>query len=147
MAEIIGETLRRWRAAQGLTLGGLALKSGLAASTLSRWEAAKRRPNLHELEVALDALKVTPQQRIEALLRLETSHAALRLRELCGDAPPTAGDLLRAMRGRLHLTQAETACRIGVTQTMLAKWERSEDWPSAVERLTALCQVIAGASG
>lgn len=138
MARQLGDVLREWRTARGLTLGALAMKAGVHASTLSRWETGRWQPGVPELEAVLKALGATAAQRRSALHHLEAPRAVQRVRAEAGESPPAAGDLLRAMRLRRNMTQADVAERIGATQSVLAKWERSEDWPSA-ERLHALC--------
>jgi transcriptional regulator with XRE-family HTH domain len=115
----------------------LAFEAGVGKSTLSEWENGRSRPSLRELESVLACLKVTPQQRRVALQTLQAPRAIVRLAAE-GDRPPVAGDLLHAMRLRRGLTQSELARSIGGTQGMVAKWERSEDWPSP-ERLYAVC--------
>jgi transcriptional regulator with XRE-family HTH domain len=113
------------------------MKAGVAKSTLSEWENGRTRPRMSELESALSALQVTPEQRKQALATIQAPRAIARLAAE-GDRRPVAGDLLRAMRLRRKLTQAELAQLAGVTQGMIAKWERSEDWPSP-QRLHAVC--------
>lgn len=130
--------VRQWRTRRGLTLGALALKTGANKSTLSRWEAGKRQPSTPELEAVLDALGVSDGQRTEAWERINAPRALHRLRDLTPEGPPASGDLLRAMRLRTRRTQEETARRVGVAQSAVARWERGESWPSP-ERLQALC--------
>jgi transcriptional regulator with XRE-family HTH domain len=45
------------------------------------------------------------------------------------------------MRLRRRRTQAEVASEVGISQATLAKWEATEDWPSA-QRLHALCHAL-----
>jgi transcriptional regulator with XRE-family HTH domain len=134
----IAALLRDWRQQRGLSQGGLARNAGVSTSTLSRWEAGRRQPSMPELERVLAALRVPEPQRLAALKAVQAPRALISVQEQAGDSPPVTGDLLRAMRLRRGWTQAALASRIGVRQGMLAKWERSQDWPGA-ERLQALC--------
>lgn len=124
---------------RGLSLHATALRAGVAASTLSRWESGKRSPSIPELEATLAALNVGEAERSEILRCVDAPRALRRLRG--GDEPsaglPVGGDLLRAMRVRQGLTQAQTARAVGATQSQIAKWEKSEAWPDT-ERLHAL---------
>ena len=72
---------------------------------------------------------------------MEAPRAVKRLRDVVDISPPVSGDLLRAMRMRRGWTQQATAKRAGIAQGTLARWERTEDWPSA-ERLHTLCYVL-----
>jgi transcriptional regulator with XRE-family HTH domain len=138
--------LSAWRQSRGWSKSTLAQRAGVASSTLSRWESGKRTPSLPELEAVLDALEVSPEQRSRALQQMDAPRAVLRLRRESDLTPPVSGDLLRAMRLRRGLTQAELAQQIGVSQGRLGKWERSEDWPST-ERLHALCYALKARPG
>jgi transcriptional regulator with XRE-family HTH domain len=136
----IGTRLKQWRTERSLSLSGLAIKAGIGKATLSRWEAGKTLPRIAELEAVLAALSVSSARRQEALLSLEAPRALQRLRESEPDVP-LSGDLLRAMRLRRRRTQAEVASEVGISRATLAKWEATEDWPSA-QRLHALCYVL-----
>jgi transcriptional regulator with XRE-family HTH domain len=116
------------------------MKAGIGKATLSRWEAGRTLPRITELERVLDALNVSTARRQEALFCLQAPRALERLRQASQDVP-LRGDLLRAMRLRLRRTQVEVAAEIGVSQSTLARWEATEDWPS-VERLHALCYAL-----
>ncbi len=141
MTSHLGDMLRNWRLQRKLSLGAFSLKSGVHKSTLSRWEAGQSQPRLSELEQVLAALEAGSLWRRQALAALEAPRAVARLRtedNLKQTAPPTGGDLLRAMRLRQGLTLTEIAQRIGVASSILSRWERGEQWPDAA-RLHALC--------
>lgn len=140
MAEPIGELLREWRTKRGLSLGALAQQTALNKSTLSRWESGKVAPRLHEIERVLGAIDVSSEQRKQVLSALESPRAVQTLAKE-GDSPPVAGDLLRAMRLRRGMTQAQAAERAGVAQSMVARWERSDDRPTD-EHLHSLCWAL-----
>ncbi len=142
------------RRSRGLSLRRLAQSAGVSHDALGAWERGERLPRLPELEAALAALGVAPAERLRliallpvprALRRARTTDAAETGRWAGAAGPlPGGGDLLRAMRSRRGLTQAEAARAAGVGQGRLALWERSEDWP-ATERLHRLCFAL-GAS-
>jgi transcriptional regulator with XRE-family HTH domain len=134
----VGVLLRRWRGERNFSLSDLARASGVSSSTLSRWESGRTRPRALELETVLDVLRVPDPYRLEARTRLNRPRALRLLAESVGPPPPVSGDLLRALRMRAGRTQTEVAAAIGVQQGTLAKWERSECWPSP-ERLQSLC--------
>lgn len=141
----IGKLLQTWREAKGLSRRGAALKAGLGKSTLAYWEAGQRSPSVPELNALLDALNVSAAQRVEALSALNLPRGEQAIHRLeqqgVGTAPPCRSDLLRAMRLRAGLTQAETAVRSGVAQSAISRWERGADFPSH-EHLHALCYVL-----
>lgn len=138
--EPISDLLRKWRTEREFSLRSLSQQAAIGKSTLSDWERGKAEPRLHELERVLSAMGVSQTQRKQALGRLEAPGALQRLaRE--GDSPPVAGDMLRAMRVRCGMTQERAAQLAGASQSMIARWERSEDRPSE-ERLHALCRAL-----
>jgi transcriptional regulator with XRE-family HTH domain len=141
MASPLGELLKAWRTAKGLSLEALFRRSGISGATVSRWETGRTQPRLAELSAVLTALGVSDAQKRQVWTLIEAPRAVQQLRRAEGDAPPVGGDLLRAMRLRQGWTQQEAATRTGVTQGTLGKWERSEDWPST-ERLHALCAML-----
>lgn len=141
MTSPVGALLKAWRKSQKLTGKNLARQSGIDPTTLWRWESGQTQPRIAELEAVLTALNATPLQRQEALAYIEAPRAVQRLREVAGSRPAVRGDLLRALRLRRGWTQQETAQRARIAQGTLARWERTEDWPS-VERLHTLCYVL-----
>ena len=141
MTSSIGNFIKAWRKAKKFTGKNLAHQAGISRTTLSRWEAGQTQPRMTELEAVLLVLEVSPAQRLEALSHMEAPRAIKLLREVGGEACPVRGDLLRIMRLRRGWTQQETAKRTGIAQSTLARWERTEDWPSA-ERLQLLCHAL-----
>lgn len=141
MPERLGILLQEWRTERGLTLRGLALKSGVGKSTLAYWEAGARQPSVAELETVLQALRATPSERMQAYSLLSAPRALRRLRELSPLAVPTGGDLLRAMRSRQGWSQAHLAGLLGVRQSTVTRWERDEMRPDG-ERFDRLCTVL-----
>jgi len=138
------------RHGRGLSLRRLAGLANVSHDALGAWERGARLPRLPELEAALTALGVVPAERCRLIALLPVPRALRHFRhpEAAPDGwgreaglRPGAGDLLRAMRGRGGLTQAEAAKAVGVSQGRLAEWERSGDWPDA-GRLRALCAAL-----
>ncbi len=144
MMETVGNKLRTRRQSGGLSLEALAQRAGVGKSTLSAWENGKALPRLAELEAVGAALGWSASERREILGLLDAPRAVQMLRQAEGIGPPVGGDLLRAMRLRMRRTQQDVAAQIGVSQSTLAKWERSEDWPAS-ERLHALCFALKAA--
>jgi transcriptional regulator with XRE-family HTH domain len=147
-SDTLGTLLRQWRERRGLSQSALAQRAGVAASTVSRWESGRTSPNLPELEAGLRALDVPPEHARQALRLLKTPRAQRRLQQVArisAAASPTisapgGGELLRAMRLRRAMTQAQLAALLGVSQNFIARWERSrgEVWPDTA-RLQELC--------
>ena len=81
-------------------------------------------------ESVLEALLVPCTEREDLFKRLDSPKALRLVQHPTGQLPPLRGDLLRAMRLRKGLTQAEVARRLGITQGMLAKYGPA---PSAEE--------------
>ncbi|MBC8141257.1 MAG: helix-turn-helix transcriptional regulator [Armatimonadetes bacterium] len=135
--------LRPLREAANMSLGKLALLSGVNKSTISRWEGGKTAPRRTELRAVCDALGI-PLVRREALMQ---SLGVLPEPLVSANAVPmpVSGDLLRALRYRRGLTQSQAARRAGITSSVLSKWESGDDWP-ADDRMHALCFVL-GATG
>lgn len=145
MEPILANFLHGVRQSRGLSIREAARRAGIAASTLSRWEAGSNSPCLPELEALLRALNVTPDQ-IECTLGLV--HSARAVRRLvwepdkldAGPHAPTTGDLLLAMRGRAGLSCAEVAECVGVTPSTVSRWERGafSPGPAALARMCGL---------
>ena len=141
MANLLGERLRACRRARGLTLGALALRTGLATSTLSRWESGAFQPGMAELETTLTVLDVSATERMTLLPLVKAPRTVHHLRHAAAELLPASGDLLRAMRLRKGWTQEQTARLAGVSQATLARWERTEVWPNLLH-LHTLCTVL-----
>lgn len=126
--------MQKLRQARKLSLRALADGAGVSASTLSRWEAGQRRPSIPELENVLRALGATATER-RSVLRSIAAPRALRILRAANPAAQSlyigGGELLRAMRRRRGVTQAQVARAVGVTQTQIARWENCDAWPEA----------------
>lgn len=145
------EQMTALRHRRGFSVRHLARQAGLSHDAVGAWERGERLPHLPELEAALTALGAEPAERCRIIALVPAPRAVRHARETAaggwsgGVVPmPGGGNLLRAMRGRRGLTQAEAAKATGISQGRLACWERSENWPT-VERLHRLCFVL-GAS-
>jgi transcriptional regulator with XRE-family HTH domain len=114
-------------------------------SALSRWESGKRMPRIPELQAVLTALDATPAQRALVLSHMDSPRALGIIREAAAGmglfAPPTMGDLLKAMRLRTHASQDQLASRIGVNRATVARWELGQRLPTRGE-LEALCAAL-----
>src|SRR5579871_6714188 len=114
MQNRIGPFLLDLRRARQMSLGQLAARAHVAASTLSRWETGAYQPRLPELEAVLTALCASPEQRERALGLLDAPRGVQRLRveaeEVAAErgddpvVPICGGDLLRALRKRRGLS-------------------------------------------
>ncbi|HLV79400.1 MAG TPA: helix-turn-helix transcriptional regulator [Chthonomonadaceae bacterium] len=133
------------RTERGWSLGQLARQAGLSKAALSQWEAGRRQPRVAELEAVLDVLEASPTQRARAFAGIAAPRAVRHLRQKSVHGglgpPPTAGDLLQALRLRQGCTQAEAAARVGVNDSSVARWERGERLPST-EQMQALCYAL-----
>lgn len=144
-AATLGQQLQLWRLRHGLSLGGLALRSGVHKSTLSRWERDLQQPQVQEFTLLLSALNISDPERMACWRHFDTPRAALyrkddtaALRSLGG------GELLRALRLRAGIRQDDAARSVGVTRALLSRWERGERWPDS-DKLQTLCYTL-GAS-
>lgn len=122
----LSQLLRETREQAGLSLGKLALRSGVNKATLSRWEKDLTAPRIPELTVVLDAMCVPNSQRGRFWAAVGQPRAVAILRREV-DAPILhPGDYLRALRARSGKSQGEVARQINVTPSKIGKWERGE---------------------
>ena len=138
-------TLRRQRK---LSQAVLAQNAHVSERTLRYWETGAASPSQWELESVFKALKLTPQERIQALALLPTRRGmqlsrqgadSLALADKVGPLP-MMGDLLQAMRLRHGLTQRQMAAAMKLAHTTILRWEATETLPSEenLERVFAL---------
>ena len=118
------------RIARRLSLGEASLRAGLSKSALMGWESGKSRPRGPGLARLLDALEAGPRPRARLLHAADPQHARIALADTALGAPVDLGVVLRAMRGRRGLTQADLARAAGVTQATVARWESGDAVPS-----------------
>jgi transcriptional regulator with XRE-family HTH domain len=130
--------LKHLREDRQLTLSKAALISGISKSTLHAWESGQSTPRAIEFRQYLETLQPSANEKVQLLKSLDAPRAMTLLGVDKADRPPLSGDILRGLRLRQGKTQVEVALHLGVHQATLAKWERSEDWPSS-ERLHILC--------
>ncbi len=135
--ESLGTLLREIRNERGIDLSDAARIAGLSRSTLYQWEAGLRLPRGIPLERLLDALGAPERLRAEAIARADPRHARIALAQRPLGAPVGLGQVLRAMRLRRGLTQAEAARASGVSQAAFARWEGGGDVPGAAALHTA----------
>jgi transcriptional regulator with XRE-family HTH domain len=145
---MIAVTLKEWRAARGLSLGSLAIRSGVHKSTLSRWESGKSVPFAQELENVLAVLAVPDELQRSIWKSLGVPRAARKL-AIPSSSESTivsGGSLLRALRLRAGRTQADVARAVGVSQSTVFQWERNDSWPSDAH-LWQLCDALGARPG
>jgi transcriptional regulator with XRE-family HTH domain len=134
-----GTLLKHCRRERNFSLLALAQKSGLTKTTLGNWESGRTQPSTPELESLFFALGLSAQERFA--LRRSIGHSRVLTLIPEKERPPLTGGLLRALRLRSRLSQSEVARKLDIRQGTLAKWEKSEDWPTT-ERLSALCAIL-----
>lgn len=160
------EIVEKANAAKGYSLEHLAGTAKVAVSTLYRWQSGVVRPRLEEflrlakgLEMSfLDecygiAFLAHPQATEEIAWRIARDEA-LRYHRRVPPRPPSAsreqepalwrpglGDLLQAMQRRAGFPAAETARRLGESETRVNRWMNSRS-PVPEERLDALLGVL-----
>lgn len=134
---------RSARAASGLSQSELALRSGIAGSSLSLIEHGKREPTVATLETLLRASRhsiVTIPT-----LRSDAARIAADIRtELSGQETPTSSDatiLRRFLQLADNLAAEHGATRVGLTLTEPAP-TGSPQWDAAI---AALCEYRLGA--
>lgn len=125
-----GEYLHRLRQRRRLTLGQIALQSGVSKATLSRWEKGIHLPRRSELVGVLDALNLSSQERVAALRLLEVPRAIHLERESAADLHLSLGDVLYALRQRSGKTQEEAAHAVNVSRSLYRQWENDDSRPS-----------------
>lgn len=124
-------TLRSLRRARGLSQGEAAHRSSLARATLAAWESGDRRPRGAPLARLLDALETDDRTRARILHLADPGQARIALADSAFGPPVDVGLVLRAMRERRGMAQAELARRLSVTQATVSRWETGGDAPSA----------------
>lgn len=131
LGESLGDALRTLRESRGLSLADAARRAGVGKATLHHWETGRFRPTGARLAQALDALGAEPRLRSRLIAANDVPFARLELAHTALGAPTDVGLVLRAMRARRGMTQAEVARAVGVTQSAVAKWESGDSVPSA----------------
>ncbi|WP_067696457.1 helix-turn-helix domain-containing protein [Nocardia jejuensis] len=66
----VGDELRAARARRGLTRPQLAEASGVAVSTIQRFERAERSPDMHQLFALCNALDISPLEIMDRAVQL-----------------------------------------------------------------------------
>lgn len=149
--EDLGTLLRQERRSRRLSQEEVALKAGIARTTLNRWEKGAHLPRLAELNSVLDALGAAPTFRAQALSLIHAPRAIQMLRAEQPQIPalakidetddadpmdnswvftPETGDLLRTMRLRRGMTQEYIAEQMGVRRASVSRWETGDVIPS-----------------
>lgn len=125
----MGDVLRGLRVSRELSLRAAALRAELSPTTLSGWEAGHHVPRGPALDRLLTALGADNRLRARLIAACDPAHAQLALVRTSLGPPVSLGAVLRAMRERRGLAQAEVARAAGVTQAAVARWEAGDDCP------------------
>ena len=150
MDTLFAEGLRALRQEKKLSQSELARRSGVSRRALAYWEAGDTVPRIPELQVVLTALDAAPEEAAQLMDSLRAPRA-LRLAKtgVVVDAADDfaavgIGDLLRAMRLRRCLTQAELAAQLGVNRLSALCWESGRNCISG-ENLERVCDLLGAA--
>jgi len=137
--------IRSIRTERGETLSGAARRACLSKSTLWSWEAGASRPCVPELERLFDAFDVPRDERLPAYDMLDAPRGYRRAEEIHAPIAPGVqrllGLLIRGMRSRRALTQAQVASALGVGRSAIARWEEGARRPNAGET-ESLCTAL-----
>ncbi len=146
--QAFGAYFRALRRSRRISRAALAQCAGISLRAVGYWEAGECLPRAPELDAALNVLNAQDEERIHALSLVAQPRARQQIQVILAQShSPTGaswagtGDLLRAMRMRQGLTQAQVAGQIGVTRQTVLKWESGESAP-APEKLTRLCALL-----
>ncbi len=126
LAAPLGQTLRDLRLARGLSLAQAAARGGVSKSALAHWETGRRTPPGSALVGLLNALGASGRARAAIVAQADPRHARAALAHTPHGAPVGKGEVLRAMRLRRGLTQADLAGLLNVAQSTVARWERGD---------------------
>jgi len=129
--DALGGALRALRESRGLGLAEAARRAGSGKSTLFQWESGLRTPRAAPLDRLLDALEAPERLRARLVAQADPRHARIVLAHRPSGAPVEIGQVLRAMRLRRGMTQAEAARASGVAQGTFARWEGGGYTPDA----------------
>jgi transcriptional regulator with XRE-family HTH domain len=153
----LGTALRGLRRSRGLSLDEASRRGGASKAALSAWENGTRCPRGPALVRLLDALEANARIKAQLLLLADPQQARIALAGSHLGAPIAVGTILRAMRKRRGMAQADLARAIGVSQAAVSKWEVGDAAPSpetvhvlgfalgaSVEETLALMSVGAG---
>lgn len=122
------EFFKRLRRTRGSSLSQIARVSGVAKSTLSRWESGQSEPDLPTLQAVLESLGLgsTVWDRALAVIDAPRARTAPTVAAVFADvdvSEPGQGDLLQALRVRSGHSSAQAAEFLGVSAPTLSRWE------------------------
>jgi len=144
LPSLVGTSLRRLRESTGLSLSVTAKLVRVSKGSLSNWESGRRIPSGPVLNRLLEQYQPSPRERARLLFLADPKHARFVLANDPVGSPVNVGQVLRAMRLRRKLTQAEVSRLVGITQGAWAKWESGQTEPG-LELLHSACFLL-GAS-
>ena len=126
----LGTALKGLRLSRGLGLSETARRAGTSKAALSKWEGGTHLPRGPAFGRLLDVLEADPRTRARLLAAADPAYARIALADAPLGAPVHVGLVLRAIRGRANVTQADLARAVGVTQATVARWESGEAAPA-----------------
>ncbi len=132
----LGTALRNLRRSRNLSLDEAGRRSGASKAALSAWENGTRCPRGPALVRLLGAYEADDRTKACLVGLADPRHVRIALAD-SPFGPVEVGTVLRAMRERRGIVQAELAGRIGVSQAAVSRWEAGDDAPSS-ETLHAL---------
>lgn len=138
IASDLGTALRSLRTARGLRLDEASKSAGVSKGSLSAWENGTSRPRGPALERLLTAFDADARDKAHLLHLADPLHARIALANTPLGAPVNVGMVLRVIRTRRGLTQADLARQVGVSQAAVSQWEMGDGTPAA-ETLHEIC--------
>ena len=127
----LGTALRSLRLQRGLGLDEVGKRCGASKAALSSWENGNRRPRGPALARLLDALAAEPRTKVRLLNLADPQQARLALADSRIGPRVDVGMVLRVMRERRGIAQADLARQLGVSQSAVSKWEVGDAAPSS----------------
>ncbi|RYG39940.1 transcriptional regulator, partial [bacterium] len=133
----LGSALRRLRTARGWSLREASHRSGTSLPSLSAWENGTRHPKADALARLLESLGAEPREKARLLHLVDPVSTRVLLAKSPLGLPVSVGMVLRLMRKRRDISQADFARRMGVSQAAVSQWELGDTVPSAEAILAA----------
>lgn len=129
----IGERIRKYRLARGITIDGLAKSAGITKGFLSKLETGKKSPAIGTLGNIADALNLE----VSMLVRPDQTVSAASTE----DTVALVGERIRNARLARGLTVEQLARSAGITKGFLSKIERGDKAP-AISTLINLAKAL-----
>ncbi len=130
-AKGFAEELRALRQARRLSVSELSAFASVARSSIANWESGSHVPRGAALGRLLDALEADDRTRARLMQACDPAHARIALASTRLGAPIGVGAVIRGMRARREVTQADLSRAVNATQATVARWESGALTPSA----------------